>query len=110
MLTTSITTPLSIERGKTQTLSMPIFSSGTAITPTSGTITIFDSGNNKIVDAGLVVISNGIATYSLLSSVIPSTLSLDHNWLIEWTLVISGVTEIIRQQAALTLRTFYPVI
>lgn len=114
MITTGIKAPLVLERAKSQTLSFYIYSDGSIIDPTSGTITIFDQNKNEIVSAAAVTVSgttpNKYVTYSLSSSVIPSTLTLSDNWLVEWSIVVSGETHIFRQEACLALRSFYPVV
>jgi len=110
MLTARISTPLFVERAKTQTLFIDIYSSGVLTAPTSGTVSIFDGFGSTIVDEAAVVVASSHATYSLLSTTIPVGTILSDKWLIEWTLLISSVTYTFRQEVFLVKRILYPVI
>tara|TARA_Y100000310_G_scaffold178486_1_gene178466 strand:- start:62 stop:748 length:687 start_codon:yes stop_codon:yes gene_type:complete len=98
-----------IEQGKAQTLSLPVFDGGgVRVTPSAGTFTLFDAGGLAVIgpDGVTNLGSNDFA----LAALDTTTLSLGDRWREEWALTISGEVEIFRREAALVLRTLYPVI
>jgi len=110
-LSARIQAPLFIQRAKTQTLRLPVYTDGEPVTITSGTITIYDeSGNKKVDTAAITVDSDGYASYSLSSATIPVTLEPAEDWHVEWVLLIDSETHTFRQDAALVIRLLYPVI
>lgn len=101
-----------LERAKTNTVELSVYRDGSLVSPASGTVTVYSDSGDKIVDAQAVTISNSIATYEILDTVLVSTLSLSTRWTIQWDLVMPDRTTPYRftQPAALVLRRLYPVI
>jgi hypothetical protein len=99
-----------IERGRNQDLTCPIYRAGALVAPISGTITIYRADGTVVVNAAAVTITGSVATYALLGTVTTS-LALEEGWLIEWTLQMTAtVQNVFRQDAALVRRTLYPVV
>ena len=115
MLTTDFSTPRFLERAKAITVAMPLYGAGRGVVaPTSGTYNLYDA-DGAVVFTGAVTIptsgtNTGIATRAILAADIPATLTLSDRWLEEWVLVVGGVTETIRRDVYLCLRTLYPVV
>lgn len=99
-----------IEREKTQTLSMSLYRDGSQVTVSSGTIDIFDNNNEKVVDAAAITVVSDSATYSLVDTLVPSTLGYSSLWREEWTLVVAGETIKFTRDAHLVRRRLYPAV
>ncbi len=94
--------PDMLERGRTQTIALDTFLDGAVSAPTSGTVSVFDSSNTAIVDGEAVTVASSRATFSLLSTVIPDTLSVSIGYRIEWVLLMAdGVVHTFRRDAFL---------
>jgi len=99
-----------LERGRTQTVSLPLYRDGSLAAPTSGTFSLYDQGTETIV-TGSVTIASSVATYSISDTDLGSTLSLGHGYREEWELICAdGVTRTYRRDAALVLHAAYPVV
>ena len=99
-----------IERDRANVLKAPIYRSGALAAPTGGTITIYDGGGAKVVDAAAVTVTASVAQYSLASATVTSQ-SFGSGWRIDWALAMpDGVTHTFRRSAALVRRALYPVI
>lgn len=110
MISTDFSTPSFIEREKTITLEMPVYEDGPSpVSPISGTFNLYDQ-NKTIIVTGPVVITNNIATFTIQSTSLPSTLSLSDLWQEEWVLTMSSGVETIRRDAFLVLRSLYNVV
>lgn len=100
--TTSLTArfllPDLLERGRANALSCPVWQDGALVAPSSGTVTIYDGAGEVVVSAAAVTVTASIATYSYTPA---STVDYGEGWRVEWTLVISTVTHVFRQDAAL---------
>lgn len=102
--------PIFIERAKTQTIDAPLYEDGALVAPSSGTVSILDDSGNAIVDGATATITGDIATYQVSAATVPSTLTLSDAWQVVWSLVVSGETHTIAQDAHLVRRVLYPVI
>lgn len=99
-----------VERGRTTLLRCRTYRAGTIASPSSGTVSIYDSTNTLVVSAAAATVSDGWATYSLLGSV-TSALDPADGWRIEWSLVMpDGNTHSYRNEAALCRCVPSPVV
>lgn len=108
--TARIAYPDYLERGRAQTVSLPLYRDGALVAPTSGTFALYDSSGAAIVAAAAVTITGSIATYPILAASLPSTLALGHGYREDWSLLIASVTRSFRRDAAVVLHAAYPVI
>lgn len=100
--------PTVIQRGQEQVLSCPVYLAGSLVIPTGGTIVIYDGSNQVLLNESISV-AGSIATYTLLAA-ITSGLQPEDGWRVEWTLILSGISHIFRNDAVLVYRRLYPVI
>ena len=98
--------PYLMVRGQTQTLTCPMYASGSLVVPTSGTITIQRPDGSPLVDEAAVTVASSRATYSLTSAVLTDAEALGGQWQVIWTLAFaSGVSpEIVASDAAVIRR------
>jgi len=83
--------PEFIVRAQANPIEAQIFdATGTLIAPDSGTVTVYDGSNIKVVDAAAVAIVADIASYTIGAVDLPDTKQLEDGWRVEWDLVISG--------------------
>ena len=92
-----------IERGRSNTLTADIRLDGAVVTPTSGSVVIFDN-NNESAASGTFT---GAATFNYTPA---STLDLGTNWRVEWTCLIGGQEFFFRNEAALVRAKLYSVV
>ena len=98
--------PEFIVRAQANPIEAQIFdATGTLIAPDSGSVTVYDANNTKVVDAAGVTIVGSIATYTITDVELPDTLSLGDGWRIEWDLIISGDPAVIFVRAASLVRS-----
>jgi hypothetical protein len=99
-------------RGRANTLSCPLWRDGALVAPTQAgsTVTLYDAGNNVVVNGAAVTVTGSIATYTVSADTLPSTLSLGMGWRVEWSLVLSGVATQFRNNAGLVRSELAPVI
>lgn len=109
-LSTDFSLPTFLERAKTVTLSMPVYTTGASPTsPSSGTFTLYD-GSKVVVVTGAVTVAASVATFTVTAAVLPITLSLSDAWQEEWEMTVDGVVETIRRDCYLCLRSLYNVV
>ena len=99
-----------IQRAKNQTLTLSVYIDSQIVTPTAGTFTLIDPSGTHIVDAAVVTITDSVATYSLLSTQVPATMSIGEGWIEVWALTIDGIVTEFKRQAALCLTKLHPVV
>ena len=98
--------PEFLTRGLPNLIEAQIFDpTGTLIAPDSGSVTVYDASNTKVVDAAGVAIVGSIATYTITDVELPDTLSLGDGWRIEWDLIISGNPSVKFVRAASLVRS-----
>lgn len=61
------TLPRFLQKGRGETLSMPLYDESAVVSPTGGTFTLLDSTGAEVV-TGAVVVTDGVATYALTST------------------------------------------
>ena len=109
-ISTDFSLPTFLERAKTAVLTMPVYAGGSTPTaPSAGTFTLYD-GSKVVVATGAVTVTGNVATYTVAAASIPSTTSLSDAWQEEWVLTVDGVTETIRRDCYLCLRSLYNVV
>jgi len=99
-----------LTQGADNVISCPLWASGALVAPTSGTVSVYDAGNNLVVNAAAVTVAASIATYTIPASVLPSTLARGMGWRIEWSLVVSTITTVYRNSAGLVKSQLAPVV
>jgi len=98
--------PEFLTRGSANPIEAQIFdTAGALIAPDSGTVTVYDGSNTKVVDAAAVAVVADIATYTIAALDLPDTKQLEDGWRIEWSLVISGDPAVIFVRAASLVRS-----
>lgn len=101
--------PEILEAGRDNVVTCSVYRDGGLATLTSGTITVWNSGNTKVVDAAVVAVPSNVATFTVTTSHLSGQSNSD-GWRIEWALVIGGVTYTFRREASLVYRRLYPVV
>lgn len=100
-----------IVRARLNLIECPVYAGSTLTAPSSGTVSIYNGSGTLLVDpAPAVTITANIATYSLAAELLPSSMSLEDNWLVVWSLVIAGSTHTFQRPAALVRRELHPVV
>jgi hypothetical protein len=79
-----------LQREQNNTVKLEVWRDGALVAPTSGTLTLFDPGGEKLIDAQAVTISSSIATYTITSATLPSTVDVGRLYMLRWKLTISG--------------------
>ncbi len=99
-----------IERDRTNTLQCPVYKDGALVSPSSGTVSIFNASNEAVVSSASVTIGGSLASYAL-SAVTLSGRALEDGWRAEWALAMpDGQTHTFRNSAALVRARLYPVV
>jgi len=102
--------PEIVERGQAQTLSCPTWRDGLPAVPSSGTLSLYDETNTAVLDAVVVDLVDGEATYELLEADTASRMPVE-GWRVEWALLMpDGRTHTFRRDAVLVYRRLYPVV
>lgn len=78
-----------VERARTNIIQCPIYRNGALVTPTSGTITIYDPSNAVVVNGEAVTITSSIATYSVTTL---AAYPYGDGWRVEWALTMPDST------------------
>lgn len=81
--------PTMLVRGRANTITLTLERGGSGVTPTSGTVTVADSGGKKYVDGAAITPGNP-STYAISAGTLPTTTSLDDSWTIRWSIAFSG--------------------
>lgn len=106
-----VTVPDVLQSGRSNAVALEVQHAGAVVTPDSGTFTLYAQGQTAVVDAAAVVISGGVATYTVPSAVLDTTVAgVDYGdgWLEEWTLSIGSVDYTWTRPAALAKRPISP--
>ena len=105
-------TPDYLVRGQDNAISCPLWQSGVLVAPTQSgsTVSVYDSSNTAVVNGAPVVVTGSIATYTIPSASLPTTLSFGMGWRIEWSLVVSGAVAGYRNSAGLVRSQLAPVV
>lgn len=113
LYTFSTAYPSLIVRGAACVVKLPAYRDGSLVAPASGTYSLIAPGGALVVSAAAVTISSSIATYTIPSGSLPSTLEpLGEGWQEEWSITFSGdtVPYVVRRTAALARVALYPVV
>lgn len=104
--------PNVLERARQQVSTMECWRSGALVAPTATGSSYALIGPDGLTKATPTVsVTSSIATVTLTAAMLPATLTLGEGYLEEWTLVLAdATTRVIRREAALARRAFYPVV
>lgn len=102
--------PQLIERAQQTVLRVELWRDGALVSPSAGQFTAYDEDGTEIVSSASVTITSGVATYAVLASAVPVTLTLSDRWRVKWVLEVGGVGVTVWQDAALVLRALRPVV
>lgn len=104
--------PELIERGSDSVLRLRPARAGSALTPTSATVTVTDPNGTVVVNAGVATCASGAASYTVLGSV-TTGLALGERWQVVWSVFLPGES-VARQvgplETHLVRHRLYPVI
>ena len=102
--------PELLERSRDNLVKSPIYRDGALASPTSGTITIYDSSNVKVVDGAAITVSGSVAQYSVSGATL-SAYPFNDGWRVEWSLLMpDSIVHLFQRSASLVRRRLYPVI
>ena len=102
--------PTFIERNKDQQIAVAIERSGSAVTVTSGTLTVYKPGGDVLVDAVAGTVAGGTFTSATIAAATTASETLDKGYLVKVDLVISGDTFTFYNDAVLCLARLYPTV
>jgi hypothetical protein len=93
-------------RSRACKVSMEVRRSGALVAPTQAgsTFTLVDPAGTIIVNAAAVTVTASVATYTIPSGSLPSTLTLGEGYQERWALVLTDRTETIDREASLCIR------
>jgi hypothetical protein len=98
-----------VVKGLDHVIRAPAYRDGALVAPTSATVSVYDADQTAVVATAVATISGDIASYTIPAAT-TSALDVEEGWRVEWELVHTGVTTRARNDAALVLRTLYPVV
>lgn len=98
--------PEFIVKNRAQVIVCPIYLNGELVAPTSGTVSIYNSSNQAVVEDAAVTITSSIATYSIASDTFDDQ-TLADAWKVKWTLTLSGKVCVFERWAALIRNEIY---
>jgi hypothetical protein len=99
-----------IVRGRAHVLECPVYRTGALVTPSSGTVSLYDPTETAVVSAASVTITSSVATYSLSSGTL-SAYNYSEGWRVEWSLTLpDGAIVSPRNDASLCRNGLWPVI
>ena len=100
-----------LERGRSNTITCPVYRDGALVAPSSGTLTIYDASEDAVVDAAAVTISGSVAEYEVTAGTLPPTRDLEAGWVFLWSLTKpDGVAHTFKTIGGLGRTALYPVI
>ena len=90
-----------IERDRDTPLSLTVYHQASAVTPSSGTVSVYDAAGVAVVSGAAVTMSGSTATYTVLASAVAGK-SFGAGWRVEWTLTMPDTySHLFRNDAAL---------
>lgn len=111
LYTARIEGPEYLERGRTQSVELPIYRDGVLAAPTAGTFSLFDAADAVVVDALAITITADIATFSVTAAEVPADQQPGERWRILWQLTLAdGLIRSIGRDATVVRRTIFPTI
>lgn len=102
--------PELLERGKSNTSTLPIYRDGLLVVPTEVRYSLYKPNQEVLIDNALASFPGNIPTYVHTSAILDTSLTLGEGYLQEWKITIVGKEFIFRRMAALVLRRLYPVV
>lgn len=105
-MTFRVRAPAVPERGRAFATSMEARLGGSLVAPASGTYTLL-SPTGAVVSTGAVTVTGSVATYTVPSGDLPSTLAFGGGYVEEWDLVFSGSTRTARRPTYLSRRALW---
>lgn len=96
-----------LERGRDNTITQPVYDAGSLVAPSSGTVTITNAAGVVVVAAAAVTITGQVATYTVASAVLAGEPYGD-GWSIVWSLVLAGTPRTIRRSCSLVVSRLLP--
>ena len=102
--------PELLERGKSQTSTLPIYRDGVLVAPTAVRYTLIAPDSSKVVDNAVATYPGNIPEYTHSAGVLSDSLNLGEGYLQEWTVTLSGSPYIFRRNLAIVKRRLYPVV
>ena len=89
------------EKDRDTFMELEVYLAGAVSAPSSGTISVWDGSNSKLIDGAAVTVTNSIANYTLLASALTAA-SYSAGWRFEWSLVMDdGSTRVFREVGSL---------
>ena len=98
-----------IVREQENDLSCPVWRDGALVAPSAGNATVYDS-TDTVIHTQAVVVSGSIATITIPAGSVPSTLTLESGWRVEWELTVGGDPFNARNKAFLVRSELVPVV
>lgn len=105
-----IKVPELLERGKSQTSSLPVYRDGVLVAPSLVKYTLLKPNGDKLVDGATGTSPGNIPTYTHAPSILTTDLKLGEGYVQEWELTFPGGVFTFRRSCAIVLRRLYPVI
>ena len=105
-----IKVPELLERGKSQTSSLPVYRDGSLVAPSVVKYTLLKPNGDKMVDGATGTFPGNVASYTHAPSILTTDLALGEGYVQEWELTFPGGTYTFRRAAAIVLRRLYPVV
>ena len=97
-----------IQRDRARVVSAEIYRGAELAVPSSGTYSLLTQAGVAIVDAQVVTVTDGIATYSIAAVTLPSTLELSTLYTESWALVMPDGTRTFRRECAIARHELHP--
>ena len=105
-----IKVPELLERGKSQTSSLPVYRDGVLVAPSLVKYTLLKPNGDKLVDGATGTSPGNIPTYTHAPSILTTDLKLGEGYVQEWELTFPGGVFTFRRSCAIVLRRLYPVV
>jgi len=102
--------PELLERGKSNTSTLPIYRDGVLAVPTEVRYTLYKPDQTILIENATASFPGNIPTYVHTPAILDSSLLLGEGYLQEWKITLVGEQYIFRRMAALVLRRLYPVV
>ncbi len=100
-------------RGRAQTASLALYRDGAVVAPTASgsTFAFYGPAGEVVIAPTPVTVASSVATYPILATELPSTLSLGRGYYEIWHLILpDGTRRDYRRDVSLVLYAVYPVV
>ena len=101
-----------VQQARDEVLSCRVYRAGVPVAPTAigSSVSVFEADGTAVVTAGVVVVTDSVATYALLGTV-TDDLDLSRDWRIVWSLLMpDGVVHTFDNRMVLCRRVPFPVL